>query len=84
MEFVKNLRLHITPTFLIFDAHGNLMWQREGALRRGDLASARRLGRAAAGSHEHHAAQISLQRGLNRLVWALRRANDVVMRRLLV
>jgi N-acetylated-alpha-linked acidic dipeptidase len=43
-----------------------------------DLAVARVLDRADPGSHEHHAAQISLQRGLNRLVWALRRANDVV------
>ncbi|MCC6792538.1 MAG: M28 family peptidase [Thermomicrobiales bacterium] len=45
-----------------------------------DLAVARRLRRAAAGSHEHHAARISLQRGLNRLIWALRRADDVVTR----
>jgi N-acetylated-alpha-linked acidic dipeptidase len=43
-----------------------------------DLAVARRLGRAEAGSHEFHTARISLQRGLNRLVWALRRANDLV------
>ena len=27
---------------------------------------------------EHRAAQISLKRGLNRLIWGLRRANDVV------
>jgi N-acetylated-alpha-linked acidic dipeptidase len=41
-------------------------------------AAARALGRAEPGSHEHHAAQISLQRGLNRLTWALREARHVV------
>jgi N-acetylated-alpha-linked acidic dipeptidase len=43
-----------------------------------DLALVGRLAKAAPGSHEHRAAQISLQRGLNRLIWGLRRANDVV------
>ena len=43
-----------------------------------DLAAARVLGKSEPGSHTNHAARISLQRGLNRLVYALRRAQDVV------
>jgi hypothetical protein len=43
-----------------------------------DLAAARILGESEPGSHQDHAAQISLQRGMNRLVYALRRAHDVV------
>jgi hypothetical protein len=42
-----------------------------------DLAVVRKLAAAAPGSHQHFAAKTSLQRGLNRLVWGLRRANDV-------
>ena len=42
-----------------------------------DLALVRRLERAEEGTHEAHAAHVSLQRGLNRLVWALRRAREV-------
>lgn len=44
-----------------------------------DLALASRLGTATPGSHEEYAARISIQRGLNRLVWALRRAREVVV-----
>jgi hypothetical protein len=42
-----------------------------------DLAAARVLAKSEPGSHTNHAARISLQRGLNRLVYALRRAQDV-------
>jgi Zn-dependent M28 family amino/carboxypeptidase len=42
-----------------------------------DLALVKRLAKAETGSHEYHAALVSLQRGLNRLVWALRRAREV-------
>ncbi len=44
-----------------------------------DLALVSRLAVATPGSHEEYAARISLQRGLNRLVWALRRAREVVV-----
>ncbi|MEA2526482.1 MAG: N-acetylated-alpha-linked acidic dipeptidase [Thermomicrobiales bacterium] len=43
-----------------------------------DLAVVKRLAKAEAGSHEHNAALVSLQRGVNRLVWALRRSHEVV------
>ena len=43
-----------------------------------DLALVKTLAKADPGAHEHYAAQISLRRGLNRLVWGLRRANDIV------
>jgi hypothetical protein len=42
-----------------------------------DLALVARLERAEEGSHEAQAARVSLRRGLNRLVWALRRAREV-------
>ena len=41
-----------------------------------DLALVAKLAGAPAGSHQEHAARISMQRGLNRLRWALRRAAD--------
>ncbi|MDP9357223.1 MAG: peptidase M28, partial [Chloroflexota bacterium] len=41
-----------------------------------DLALVKRLASAEEGSHEAHAAQVSMQRGLNRLRWALRRARE--------
>jgi hypothetical protein len=43
-----------------------------------DLALVKQLAKADEGSHQHHAALTSLQRGLNRLKWALRRSYDVV------
>lgn len=43
-----------------------------------DLALVERLAAAEPDSHEAHAAVVSLQRGLNRLAWALRRAGEVV------
>lgn len=42
-----------------------------------DLALVSKLAKVDPGSHAQRAAQISLQRGLNRLIWGLRRANDV-------
>ena len=42
-----------------------------------DLALVSRLAKAEVGSHEYHAALVSLRRGLNRLIWALRRAREV-------
>jgi len=41
-----------------------------------DLALVGRLARTGEGTHEAHAAGISLRRGLNRLIWALRRAGE--------
>jgi N-acetylated-alpha-linked acidic dipeptidase len=43
-----------------------------------DLAPVQTLAAAEPGSHRYHAAQISLQRGVNRLIFALRRATDLV------
>jgi hypothetical protein len=43
-----------------------------------DLAVVKRLAKAEPGSHEANAARVSLHRGLNRLIWALRRAREVV------
>ena len=43
-----------------------------------DLALVKRLASAEEGSHEAHAAAVSMQRGLNRLRWAARRAREVV------
>ncbi|MGH2558973.1 MAG: M28 family peptidase [Thermomicrobiales bacterium] len=43
-----------------------------------DLALVSQLAAAEVGSHEDHAARISLQRGVNRLRWALRRARELV------
>jgi hypothetical protein len=43
-----------------------------------ELSVVRVLAAADPGSHTHHAAQISLRRGQNRLVWSLRRAMDLV------
>ena len=42
-----------------------------------DLALVRELERAEEGTHQAYAARVSLQRGLNRLVWVLRRAREV-------
>ena len=42
-----------------------------------DLALVGQFERAEDGTHQAHAARVSLQRGLNRLVWALRRAREV-------
>ncbi len=44
-----------------------------------DLALVTRLAKAVPGSHEDRAATVSLQRGLNRLVWVLRRSREVVV-----
>ncbi|MDP9358603.1 MAG: M28 family metallopeptidase [Chloroflexota bacterium] len=41
-----------------------------------DLALVKCLASAEEGSHEAHAARVSMQRGLNRLRWALRRARE--------
>jgi hypothetical protein len=43
-----------------------------------DLALVKHLAAAESGSHQFYAAQISLQRGLNRLRWALRQARSVI------
>lgn len=43
-----------------------------------DLALVSRMVTVAPGSPQEHAAQLSLQRGLNRLIWSLRRAREVV------
>jgi hypothetical protein len=43
-----------------------------------DLALVKHLAAAEPGSHQFYAAQISLQRGLNRLRWALRQARSVI------
>src|SRR5262249_61389167 len=57
-------------------ARAGRFWQdpAENVVPLPDLALVKRLARAESGSHEYHAALVSLQRGLNRLVWALRRA----------
>lgn len=40
MEWMRRFRLSVTPTFLVFDAGGSLLWQHEGKLAAGDAADA--------------------------------------------
>ena len=47
-EWIKRLRLTVTPTFLIVDAHGELIWHNEGTLSALDVDVA--LSRAAKGA----------------------------------
>ncbi len=61
-------------------ARGGRFWQdpAESVPALPDLAQVKRLAKAEPGSHEYNAALVTLQRGMNRLVWALRRAREVV------
>jgi hypothetical protein len=62
-------------------ARGGRFWQdpAESVPSLPDLAQVKRLAKAEPGSHEYNASLVTLQRGMNRLNWALRRAREVVV-----